>query len=201
MVCGLEIGIDQRDFTASGRDWSVFIHFHYPQKEISLYCVQRIDNKNFLLFSFKSLENFRRALELMHRSTGLPVDQQQPVPTPVQPPALMDLQIAPPQQLEFKELVSQKCSERNILFAPMPGRRESGKQVGLRIKHFFLLLLLLSVWQFWLIFLFFVQVYRVGKIFCYIDRSVVMISDGSFNNWTPVSLQTLLERAISGNIF
>lgn len=136
MVCGLEIGIDQRDFTASGRDWSVFIHFHYPQKEISLYCVQRIDNKNFLLFSFKSLENFRRALELMHRSTGLPVDQQQPVPTPVQPPALMDLQIAPPQQLEFKELVSQKCSERNILFAPMPGRRESGKQVGLRIKHF-----------------------------------------------------------------
>lgn len=66
----------------------------------------------------------------MHRSTGLPVDQQpQQTPTPVQPPALMDLQIAPPQQLEFKELVSQKCSERNILFAPMPGRRESGKQV------------------------------------------------------------------------
>ncbi len=68
----------------------------------------------------------------MHRSTGLQgVEQQQPVPpTPVQPPALMDLQIAPPQQLEFKELVSQKCSERNILFAPMPGRRESGKQVN-----------------------------------------------------------------------
>lgn len=109
----------------------------------------------------------------MHRSTGLQLDQQpQKAPTPVQPPALMDLQIAPPQQLEFKELVLQKCSERNILFAPMPGRRESGKQV-----------------------------YRVGKIFCYIDRSVVMISDGSFNNWTPVALQTLLERAISGNIF
>lgn len=80
------------------------------------------------------IENFRRALELMHRSTGLPVVDQQPVPTPVQPPALMDLQIAPPQQLEFKELVSQKCSERNILFAPMPGRRESGKQVN-KLKH------------------------------------------------------------------
>ncbi|KAJ6647494.1 Septin-interacting protein 1 [Pseudolycoriella hygida] len=117
-------------------------------------------------------ENFRRALELMHRSTGLPQVDQPSIPTPIQPPALMDLQISPPQQLEFKELVSQKCSERSILFAPMPGRRESGKQV-----------------------------YRVGKIFCYIDRSVVMISDGSFNNWTPVSLQTLLERAISGNIF
>lgn len=45
------------------------------------------------------------------------------------PPALMDLQIVPPVQLEFKELVSQKCSERGIIFAPMPGRRESGKQV------------------------------------------------------------------------
>lgn len=66
----------------------------------------------------------------MHRSTGLPVVDQQPASTPVQPPALMDLHIAPPQQLEFKELVSQKCSERNILFAPMPGRREGGKQVN-----------------------------------------------------------------------
>lgn len=74
----------------------------------------------------------------MHRSTGLPVDQQpQKAPTPVQPPALMDLQIAPPQQLEFKELVSQKCSERNILFAPMPGRRESGKQVIITYTYCF----------------------------------------------------------------
>lgn len=71
----------------------------------------------------------------MHRSTGL-VDTSSPhAPLPPTismqiPPALMDLQIVPPVQLEFKELVSQKCSERGIIFAPMPGRRESGKQVS-----------------------------------------------------------------------
>lgn len=87
----------------------------------------------------------------------------------MQPPALMDLQIEPPPQLEFKELVLQKCAERGIIFAPMPGRREMGKQV-----------------------------YRAGKLFCYIDRSVVMISDGTFTNWTPVSINAMLDRAVTG---
>lgn len=34
-----------------------------------------------------------------------------------------------PAQLEFKELVSQRCAELGIIFAPLPGRREMGKQV------------------------------------------------------------------------
>lgn len=129
------------------------------------------------LFYFSFTEHFRRALELMHRSLGAPVPAanippliETPVVT-VQPPALMDLQIEPPPQIEFKELVSQKCAERGIIFAPMPGRREMGKQV-----------------------------YRVGKLFCYIDRSVVMISDGSFTNWTPVSINSMLDRAVTGVI-
>lgn len=124
-----------------------------------------------------SIEHFRRALELMLRSTGnaMPAAAVSPlvIETPIlnitHPPALMDLQIATPPQLEFKELVSQKCAERGIIFAPMPGRREFGKQV-----------------------------YRVGKLFCYIDRSVVMISDGSFSNWSPVPVATMLERAVTG---
>lgn len=72
----------------------------------------------------------------MHRSSNLPVDPQPQTSIAGQPPALMDLQIVPPPQLEFKELVSQKCAERGIIFAPMPGRRESGKQV---IKNCFIL--------------------------------------------------------------
>lgn len=127
-------------------------------------------------------EHFRRALELMHRSTGqeVPANMQPPPPASGHieantrliappPPALMDLQIAPPPQLEFKELVSQKCAERGIIFAPMPGRREQGKQV-----------------------------YRVGKLFCYIDRSVIMISDGTLSNWSPVSISAMLDRAVTG---
>lgn len=86
-------------------------------------------------------EHFRRALELMHRATGAPSESSTPPPPTIpnimqqsvqesKPPALMDLQIDPPVQLEFKELVSQRCAERGIIFAPMPGRREFGKQVG-----------------------------------------------------------------------
>lgn len=70
----------------------------------------------------------------MHRSTGATIDTSQQEPTTSSnnaqlPPSLMDLQIVPPPQLDFKELVSQKCAERGIIFAPMPGRREAGKQV------------------------------------------------------------------------
>lgn len=128
---------------------------------------------------FRLSEHFRRALELMHRSTGVPMPAVPITPAPIvvdptvlsvpHPPALMDLQIATPPQLEFKELVSQKCSERGIIFAPMPGRREFGKQV-----------------------------YRIGKLFCYIDRSVIMLSDGSFSSWTPVSLAAVIDRAVTG---
>lgn len=125
-------------------------------------------------------EHFRRALELMHRSTGVPmpatvipvIETVPLIAPPPPPPTLMDLQVATAPQLDFRELVSQKCSERGIIFAPMPGRREFGKQV-----------------------------YRVGKLFCYIDRSVIMLSDGSFSNWTPVSINAVLEKAVTGNIY
>lgn len=121
-------------------------------------------------------EHFRRALELMHRSVnnvGSGIQVQTPIIEPIVTlssiPKLADLQIGTAPQLEFKELVSQKCAERGIIFALMPGRREQGKQV-----------------------------YRAGKLFCYIDRNVLMLSDGSFMNWIPVSISSLLERAVSG---
>lgn len=138
-------------------------------------------------------EHFRRALEMMHRATdtvmpspniggmgGLGIGQTTPIPTmpnlatqppppvivPPPPPSLMDLQIPLPVQLEFKDLVSRKCAEKGILFVPLPGRREHGKQI-----------------------------YRVGKLYCYIDRNVCMVSDGNFSNWTPAALQTMVEQA------
>lgn len=122
-------------------------------------------------------EHFRRALELMQRSTEgrLPPNMQipapilEPIPAAPPPPSLMGMQIAQTPMLEFKDLLSQKCAERGIIFAPMPGRRENGKQV-----------------------------YRVGKLFCFIDRTVVMLSDGSFTNWIPVSIPNMLERAVTG---
>ncbi|XP_049279583.1 septin-interacting protein 1 [Anopheles funestus] len=119
-------------------------------------------------------ECFRKALELMQRSIGMGTGgasnsppAMEPIPPPPKPPIPMDISEQP--TLEFKELVSQKCAERGIIFAPMPGRRELGKQV-----------------------------YRVGKLFCYIDRSVCIISPDGGVSWTPISLSALLERAVSG---
>lgn len=130
-------------------------------------------------------EHLRRALEIMHRatdqiSTNIPMNTAgnigpnitaTPVPPPPQPPPppIIDLPIAAPAQLDFKELVSRKCAERGVLFAPLPGRRELGKQI-----------------------------YRVGKLYCYIDRNVCMLSDSTFKNWTPTPLQPMIERAITG---
>ncbi|XP_035773705.1 septin-interacting protein 1-like [Anopheles albimanus] len=124
-------------------------------------------------------ESFRKALELMQRSIGAGVGVGnngsapctavpiEPIPPPPKPPTLLDVDATP--TLEFKELVSQKCAERGIIFAPMPGRRELGKQV-----------------------------YRVGKLFCYIDRSVCIVSMDGGINWTPISLAALLERSVTG---
>uniref|UniRef100_A0A6B2EKK5 Putative tuftelin-interacting protein tip39 n=1 Tax=Phlebotomus kandelakii TaxID=1109342 RepID=A0A6B2EKK5_9DIPT len=126
-------------------------------------------------------EHFRRALEIMHRATATPIpmmgidsgiptiDLTGPPSVVPPPPSLLDLQLQPPVAMEFKELVLQKCSERGIIFAPMPGRREMGKQV-----------------------------YRIGKMFCYIDRSVIMMSDGNLNSWTPMSLNSILDKALLG---
>lgn len=123
-------------------------------------------------------EHMRRALEIMHRATGsaIPVEMQPQTivtPAPPPPPTLsMDggmIGVPPVPVIEFKELVSQKCADRGILFVPTPGRRENGKQV-----------------------------YRIGKLFCYIDRSVIMVTDGTFQSWQPISLAAALDRAVTG---
>ncbi|XP_034100066.2 septin-interacting protein 1 [Drosophila albomicans] len=123
-------------------------------------------------------EHLRRALEMLHRATdavlqttSAPPPPMPPAPAPVLLTPVMLVDVVQPAQLEFKELVSQKCAEMGIIFAPLPGRRELGKQI-----------------------------YRVGKLFCYIDRNVCMLSDSSFTNWQPVGLTQLLERAQTGII-
>ncbi|GAB0089097.1 Septin-interacting protein 1 [Sergentomyia squamirostris] len=124
-------------------------------------------------------EHFRRALEMMQRATSTPmsvIGLENVIPTvdltappTIVPPPLLDLRLGPQVAMEFKELVLQKCAERGIIFAPMPGRREMGKQV-----------------------------YRMGKLFCYIDRSVIMVSDGNLSSWMPMSLNAVLEKALIG---
>ncbi|ALC38796.1 sip1 [Drosophila busckii] len=124
-------------------------------------------------------EHLRRALDMLHRATDVVLQPTTAIPPPPMPPPpapllitpMMLVDVAPPAQLEFKELVSQKCAELGIIFAPLPGRRELGKQI-----------------------------YRVGKLFCFIDRNVCMISDSSLTNWQPCGVNQLLERSQTGLI-
>lgn len=67
--------------------------------------------------------------------------------------------------LGFREIVAQRCSERGIIFMPMMGRRYEGKQL-----------------------------YKVGNISCYIDRSVLMVSMDGFI-YKPMGLAEMIEKA------
>jgi tuftelin-interacting protein 11 len=113
-------------------------------------------------------EHFRRALELMQRATGMPISMPEPIIS--QPPTHLDINLIPQSNLnlDYKEIVSQKCAERGIIFAPMPGRRENGKQV-----------------------------YRIGKLFCYFEKSVCCVSSdpGNSQAYMPMSLNAILEKA------
>lgn len=117
-------------------------------------------------------EHFRRALDLMSRATGMSFPA---MPEPIQEsrlPAssLMDIKVtAALPNLDLRDLVSQKCAERSIIFVQVPGRRENGKQV-----------------------------YRVGKLFCCFEKSILHASADGGVTWTPMSLNVLLDRSITG---
>ncbi|KAH8421164.1 hypothetical protein KR009_006985 [Drosophila setifemur] len=147
-------------------------------------------------------EHLRRALDMMNRASDalLPPASATTPPPQVPPastlvgllhPAMMMDMVHHPAQLEFKELVSQRCADLGILFAPLPGRREMGKQV---CRNDVLKVLLDAICNSFPD----SQIYRVGKLFCYLDRNVCMLSDGGFKKWKPAGLQQLLERSQTG---
>ncbi|KAK7494860.1 hypothetical protein BaRGS_00013987 [Batillaria attramentaria] len=67
--------------------------------------------------------------------------------------------------LNFKDLVEKKAEEANVLFMPVAGKTHEGHQV-----------------------------YRFGSVQVYIDRSVLFLQSQN-DQWIPVSLQTLIEKA------
>jgi tuftelin-interacting protein 11 len=115
-------------------------------------------------------EHFRRALDLMQRATGITLQMpDSAIPTQTPPALVTDMPSSQSSlHLDYKEIVSLKCSERGIIFVPMPGKRENGKQV-----------------------------YRIGKLFCYFEKNVCCVSDnpGALQSWMPMSLNVILEKA------
>lgn len=72
-----------------------------------------------------------------------------------------------PPTVEYCELVLRSCGELGISFVSMPGRTENGKQV-----------------------------YLIGKIFCYFDKTNIMSSDRKCLQWSPITLSELLEKSL-----
>lgn len=69
--------------------------------------------------------------------------------------------------VEYYELVLRTCGELGISFVSIPGRKENGKQV-----------------------------YLIGKIFCYFNKTSIMSSDRKCLQWFPISLSSLLEKSL-----
>ncbi|BES97401.1 Septin-interacting protein 1 [Nesidiocoris tenuis] len=119
-------------------------------------------------------ESLRTALELMSRSVGGPVAPPPPPPPPA--PAISDHQrfqgmaesVGSARQMVdgFKDLVQKRCEENGIVFHPIANRYREAKQV-----------------------------YRCGSAQIYIDRSVIFYCDPKTNQWTPISLPSLLQGA------
>lgn len=131
-------------------------------------------------------ENFHKALEMMNRAvkTGFQPGAKEsvgyltkiegscePPPPPPPPPRIESIaqaaRTASNIPAGFKDLISKKCEERGILFAPIPYKYHEARQV-----------------------------YRLGAngTQCYVDRNVVFYSRNN-GSWLPTSLARLLDMA------
>lgn len=79
-------------------------------------------------------------------------------------PAIRSASTAASVQMTFKELIEQRAQEKNLLFMPIAHRFQEAKQV-----------------------------YRLGHVMLYLDRSVIFVFNGK--TWVPTSLQSLLDMA------
>lgn len=66
---------------------------------------------------------------------------------------------------EYYELVLRTCGELGISFVSMPGRKENGKQI-----------------------------YLIGRIFCYFNKTIIWCSDRKCLDWSIITLSELLEK-------
>lgn len=124
-------------------------------------------------------DHFRTALDIMSRAVGGPVVP--PPPPPIHPPPAPTISDSPrfqgmaeavrtaAQMVDgFKDLVQKRCEENGTIFHPIANRFREAKQI-----------------------------YRCGNVQMYIDRHVIFCLDSKTNMWSPVSVQTLLEKANS----
>ncbi|KAJ2942995.1 hypothetical protein O0L34_g15185 [Tuta absoluta] len=115
---------------------------------------------------------FRKALDMMNRSTDIDSVEPPPPPRYSAPSAsapdkdstkISEILSSITQHKSFSELLESKCIEKGITFVPIPGKTREGRPL-----------------------------YKIGNMQCYVIRNVIMYSDDSGRTFLPVGLDKLL---------
>ncbi|CAG9568310.1 unnamed protein product [Danaus chrysippus] len=111
---------------------------------------------------------FRKALDMMNRSTD--IDSIEPPPPPrftipetKETSRISDVLATITQQKSFSELLESRCIERGITFVPIVGKSREGRPL-----------------------------YKIGDLQCYVIRNVIMYSDNGGRSFDPIGLDRLL---------
>lgn len=115
---------------------------------------------------------FRKALDMMNRSTDIEAVEPPPpprftaVPDTKESSRIADVIASATQHKSFTELLEYKCIEKGIIFVPIPGKTREGRPL-----------------------------YRIGNMQCYIIRNVIMYSNDNGRIFIPIGLDKLLNAA------
>ncbi|XP_049878892.1 septin-interacting protein 1 [Pectinophora gossypiella] len=112
---------------------------------------------------------FRKALDMMNRSTDMECVEPPPpprftAPEPKESTKISEILATTTQHKSFSELLESKCVEKGITFVPIPGKSREGRPL-----------------------------YKIGTMQCYVIRNVIMYSDDGGRTFLPVGLDKLLK--------
>ncbi|KAG6458611.1 septin-interacting protein 1 [Manduca sexta] len=111
---------------------------------------------------------FRKALDMMNRSTDLEAVEPPPPPRftvdAKETTRISEVLASASQQKSFSELLESRCIEKEITFVPIAGKTREGRPI-----------------------------YKIGNLQCYVIRNVIMYSDDSGRTFMPISMDKLLQ--------
>ncbi|XP_013139636.1 PREDICTED: septin-interacting protein 1 [Papilio polytes] len=113
-------------------------------------------------------EAFRKALDMMNRSTD--IDSVEPPPPPrftlpdnKEGSKINEILAVTNPHKSFSELLETRCIEKGITFVPIPGKTREGRPL-----------------------------YKIGMLQCYVIRNVIMYSEDGGRNFLPIGMDRLL---------
>ncbi|CAG5053496.1 unnamed protein product [Parnassius apollo] len=111
---------------------------------------------------------FRKALDMMNRSTDIDSIEPPPppsfsLPEPKETSKITEILATTNPLKSFSELLETRCIERGITFVPIPGKSREGRPL-----------------------------YKIGELQCYVIRNVIMYSDDGGRSFGPIGMDRLL---------